>query len=348
MSTEHTRAERELFQSLGARVFERATSTGWLDGDDPVYEPGKPDREALDLLVGIGLLHFDTRSHRYYPVDPLSVQAQVVVPLTQHGSDLLTESARWSTAFAEAAHVFRSSPHATASPITEIHGIDKINAFIDTALGDCREELLTAQPHLKRPPRAQDRDIRALERGVRMRTLYQHSARHNPATREYVAEIVPLGADVRTLDEFFRRLIVFDRQLALIPATEDRRVAIAINDKSLVSYLVDIFDRAWERGMPFTLAGREAERRIASDVRGMTLRLLAEGHSDAASAKRLGVSTRTYAGYIAALKEEYGVQTRFQLGWMMSQSQHGDLGPRPLRPPDPGSSPDPGSPPPPF
>lgn len=73
--------------------------------------------------------------------------------------------------------------------------------------------------------------------------------------------------------------------------------------------------------MPFTLTGKEAEHRIASDVRRMTLRLLAEGHSDAASAKRLGVSTRTYAGYIASLKDEYGVQTRFQLGWAMSQAE---------------------------
>ena len=55
----------------------------------------------------------------------------------------------------------------------------------------------------------------------------------------------------------------------------------------------------------------------------MTLRMLVEGHSDAASAKRLGVSARTYASYIAALKEEYGVQTRFQLGWAMSQTQDG-------------------------
>jgi hypothetical protein len=52
----------------------------------------------------------------------------------------------------------------------------------------------------------------------------------------------------------------------------------------------------------------------------MTIRLLVEGHSDPASAKRLGVSTRTYAGYIAALKEEYGVQTRFQLGYAMGRA----------------------------
>ena len=34
--------------------------------------------------------------------------------------------------------------------------------------------------------------------------------------------MVKRGAEVRTLDEFFRRLIVFDRNLAVIPASEDK------------------------------------------------------------------------------------------------------------------------------
>ncbi len=45
--------------------------------------------------------------------------------------------------------------------------------------------------------------------------------------------------------------------------------------------------------------------------------MLTEGHSDSASAKRVGVSTRTYASYVAALKQEFGVETRFQLGLAM-------------------------------
>ena len=54
----------------------------------------------------------------------------------------------------------------------------------------------------------------------------------------------------------------------------------------------------------------------------MTVRMLTEGHSDPASAKRVGVSTRTYACYVAALKEEYGVETRFQLGYAMGHDGH--------------------------
>ena len=58
---------------------------------------------------------------------------------------------------------------------------------------------------------------------------------------------------------------------------------------------------------------------IAAEQRAMTIRILIEGHSDPISAKRLGVSPRTYAGYVADLKAEYGAQTRFQLGYLMGQ-----------------------------
>ena len=60
-------------------------------------------------------------------------------------------------------------------------------------------------------------------------------------------------------------------------------------------------------------------RDIAAEQRAMTIRMLIEGHADPVSAKRLGVSPRTYAGYVADLKEEYEAETRFQLGYAMGQ-----------------------------
>jgi sugar-specific transcriptional regulator TrmB len=309
-------------------VYSNAVAHGFLTVDDPRLSEDSKLRPALDLLVDIGLLRLDHSAGRYFPMDPAAIQAQIVVPLGQQGADLLTESARWADAFNDLGQTFRASSRASTSAITEVHGIENINNYIHAAVSDSRTELLTAQPHGRRPAQylalAEDRDIKALERGVRMRTLYQHSARHSPATREYVADVTRRGAQVRTLDEFFRRLIVVDRQVAIIPASDNHKVAVAIHDRSLVAYLVDIFERSWERAQPFNVSGNQAERHIAEDVRAMTIRLLVEGHSDPASAKRLGVSTRTYAGYIAALKEEYGVETRFQLGYSMGQ----DLGRR--------------------
>jgi len=322
--------DRVLLESAARHVYSEAVSHGSMAVDDPLVNDGAEQKSALDLLVDIGLLRLDEARSAYVPVDPASVQSQVVVPLGVQGAELLTESARWADTFSDLGQIFRTSPHAVVSPITEIHGLENINNFIHAAVNDCRVEMLTAQPHGRRPAttlaEAENRDVRALERGISMRTLYQHSARHSPATREYVADIVARGAEVRTLDEFFRRLIVVDRKVAIVPASDNHHVAIAIHEKSLIAYLVDIFDRTWERAQPFNLSGNQAERNIAADVRAMTIRLLVEGHSDPASAKRLGVSTRTYAGYIAALKEEYGVQTRFQLGYAMGTDPTGKRG----------------------
>jgi phosphatidylserine/phosphatidylglycerophosphate/cardiolipin synthase-like enzyme len=321
---------RHLLESAASRIYANAVAHGSLRRDDPRFSDGSEQRPALDLLVDIGLLRLDESKGLLFPVDPTAIQAQVVVPLGVQGAELLNESARWADAFSDLGQIYRTSPRAAVSPITEIHGIDNINSFIGAAINDSRQELLTAQPLGRRRASdlalAEDRDIRALERGVRMRTLYQHSARHSPPTREYVAEIVERGGQVRTLDEFFRRLIVVDRQVAVVPASDNHEVAIAIHDKSLIAYLVDIFDRAWERAQPFNLSGNQVERNIADDVRQLTIRLLVEGHSDPSSAKRLGVSTRTYAGYIAALKDEYGVQTRFQLGYAMGAELHRKTG----------------------
>jgi sugar-specific transcriptional regulator TrmB len=313
-------AERHLLETTASRIYSNAVADGSLSADDPQLAEGSDLRPALELLCDIGLLRRD--DGLIFPVDPSAIQARVVVPLGARGAELISESARWADTFSDLGQVYRSSPHSPASAITHISGLDNINSFIDAAVNDSRRELLTAQPHGRRPAsalaEAENRDVKALDRGVKMRTLYQHSARHSPATRDYVTDIVTRGAEVRTLDEFFRRLIVIDRVVAIVPASDNHQAAIAIHDKSLIAYLVDVFERAWERGQPFTGGGGQADRSIAADVRAMTVRLLVEGHSDPASAKRLGVSTRTYAGYIAALKDEYGVRTRFQLGYAMS------------------------------
>ena len=149
-----------------------------------------------------------------------------------------------------------------------------------------------------------------------MRTLYQHSSRRSSVTHKYVAAVTARGAEVRTLDEFFNRMIVVDRRVALIPNKDEFGVAVAIREPAVLAFLVDVFERSWERAKEYDERGT-SDSDIAAEVRQLTVRMLTEGHSDPASAKRVGVSTRTYASYVAALKDEYGVETRFQLGYAM-------------------------------
>lgn len=315
--------ERELFESQATPLYEEAAARGGLDDSDPRLRRGGELRAALDLLVGLNLLVHDSDLGVYAPVDPSTVQSHVVGPLSQRGAELLSESSEWARAFGGLNQAWRRSPAAVRGPISEFR-TQAIGVFISGAVAEAEEELLTAQPQTGREraslKAAAQRDKAALERGVRMRTLYQHSARRHALTRDYVTEVTQLGAEVRTLDEFFNRMIVVDRRLAIIPGASGPDVAIAIQEPALVAYLVDVFERAWERARPFTNTERSMMNDIAREQRAMTIRMLIEGHSDPVSAKRLGVSARTFAGYVADLKAEYDADTRFQLGYTMGQN----------------------------
>jgi sugar-specific transcriptional regulator TrmB len=319
MTSDQGAAKRALLAGPAGELFREIIRAGLLSPADPRLADNHPDRRSLDLLIELGLLRRDDRSGDWVAVDPTAVQSSVVAPMGRQVVELLDESAAWADTFGSLAQTFRRTP-VGGSPLSEIRGLPSINHFLESAVDDAEHELLTAQPAGGRRAvileQAVDRDLRALERGVSMRTLYQHTARRSRATRDHVERIVERGAKVRTLDEFFNRLIVIDRRLAVIPGGSPD-VALAIHELSLVSYLADIFDRSWERAREYDEHGPASDSDIAAEVRQLTVRMLTEGHSDPASAKRVGVSTRTYASYVAALKEEYGVETRFQLGYAM-------------------------------
>lgn len=313
---------RDLFERVATQLYEAAVEAGGISDDDPRLLEGD-QRKAFDLLVELGLLQHEPGSARWTAVEPSTSQGRVVSPLGIEGARLLDESARWARAFQTLTSTWRRSPQAeTRGPFTYLHG-EAISPYLTTIIGEAEEELLTAQPQTGRDAAsiasAALRDIQALERGVAMRTLYQHSARRHAITHKYVAQVTERGAEVRTLDEFFNRMIVVDRRVAVIPAPDDLTTAVAVREPSVVAYLVDVFDRAFARGRPFTNTETSLMREVAAEQRAMTIRMLIEGHADAVSAKRLGVSPRTYAGYVAELKEEYDAETRFQLGYTMGK-----------------------------
>lgn len=314
--------ERQLFEAEATELYEAVVAEGSLRADDPRIAKRSPQHHAFELLLRIGLLVLDDDGRQYVPVDPGTVHSRIVTPMSTDGANLLTESSHWSEAFAHLSLLWRRSPQSVAGPITEVRG-SAIDSFIASVVADAESELLTAQPQTGRDAQslavAATRDVAAIERGVHMRTLYQHSARRNTVTHKYVATVSARGAEVRTLDEFFNRMIVVDRRIAIIPSYQGLAGALAIREHSVVAYLVDVFERAWERARPFTSRETSMLSHVAAEQRSMTIRMLIEGHADPTSAKRLGVSPRTYAGYVADLKEEYEALTRFQLGYAMGR-----------------------------
>jgi len=325
--------DRTLLESRGAELYEAAVAEGGLDAEDPRILDGGAFHEAFDLLVSLGLLHHDGGRTdqpggvggrtRWLPDDPGTAQARVVAPLSLEGTRLLQESTQWARDFADLAKIWRSGPQARSGPFTYLRG-GAIGSYIAALIAEASEEILTAQPQTGRDlgiglKQSFAKEQALLDRGVRVLTLYQHAARRSTATQKYVAGLTSLGAEVRTLDEFFHRLIVVDRRVALIPTPDDLGVAVAVREPTVVAYLIDVFRRSWERARPFTSAGEDIAHHIADEQRAMTIRMLVEGHPDPGAAKRLGVSARTYAAYVADLKAEFEADTRFQLGYILGR-----------------------------
>ena len=313
------RNDRELFEQAAVPLYEQVVAAGGVHEDearldDPIQW------EAFDLLCRTGLLVLT--EDRWVPVDPSAVASSVVAPLGQRGAEMLQESAAWAQAFTSLGQSWRRAPAAVSDAFTEVRG-EAVAPYLAALVADVEEELLTAQPEAGRTAEAvaaaTARDVAALERGVQVRTLHQHSARRSRHMRAYADAVTERGAEVRTSDDFFDRLVVVDRRVAVVPGVDGEPAAMAVRDPSVVAYLVDMFERSWARGRPFVTGSEPVESAIAAEQRAMTIRMLVAGHPDRASAARLGVSPRTYASYVADLKAEFEVQTRFQLGYEMAR-----------------------------
>lgn len=212
------------------------------------------------------------------------------------------------------------------SDIRYVHGLTDISEAINEALSGATREILTAQPDGSRPSGVLKDALESVRRhisaGVAMRTLYQHSTRFDEATKEYVREVTRLGASVRTLDEFFDRLVIVD-DVAFIAANEDRTSAAAVREPAVVRFLRDTFDRSWDRAQPFPFVPHHAAKaadEVIPAIRTSIKRLLIEGYPDKQIARRLGISERSLQTHIASMKQELGARNRLQMGYLLGRN----------------------------
>ncbi|MEU6017895.1 helix-turn-helix transcriptional regulator [Streptomyces sp. NPDC047515] len=209
--------------------------------------------------------------------------------------------------------------HSRSESLELLENVQDVRNTLNQASNRCRKEVLTSQPGGgARDPEAMRealvRDQLMLERGIRLRTLYHHTARFNGPSQAYVAAASALGGQYRTAHELFGRLIVFDRELAFIPVRDDSWGAVVIREPSTVGYLCEIFEQAWDRSTPFADAAGQGLEGVSREIHETIVRLLAAGLKDEAIARRLGMSLRTARRHIADILEELDATSRFQAG----------------------------------
>ncbi|MET9647807.1 LuxR C-terminal-related transcriptional regulator [Streptomyces syringium] len=218
----------------------------------------------------------------------------------------------------------RGRGEASPAGLEVIPSLEEVRAALNRASAECRSELMTSQPGGNRVPAAMEealaRDTALLNRGIRIRTLYHHTARFNGPSQAYVAAASALGAEYRTAHELFGRIIVFDRELAFIPDHMGTWGAVAIREPSVVAYLCEIFEQAWTHATVFSEAGQDGLERVAKELDHTIVRLLAAGLKDESIARRLGMSLRTARRHIADIMETLGAESRFQAGMLAARA----------------------------
>ncbi|WP_406395228.1 LuxR C-terminal-related transcriptional regulator [Streptomyces sp. NBC_00882] len=281
--------------------------------------------EALGVLLGMGLMRrLEGRVSRFVAVNPEMAAETVLAPLEQTIREqyALVERTRERLARFAPLYEAENSRSEGLAPVELIEDLVNVRAAIARFADDCDEEVLTSQPGGGRKAEvlaeAVGRDERMLKRGVRMRTLYQHTARFSPGTRAYVERVMKLGAEVRTLDDQVMRLLIFDRKIAVIGVRDNVNAAVVLRDVHLVQFAAAVFELVWGRADPFLLRWDNQElAEIGEELKTTIFRLLSEGLTDQVIAKRVGLSVRTCRRHIAEVIQRLGAESRFQAGYML-------------------------------
>ncbi|GGV05604.1 hypothetical protein GCM10010260_48530 [Streptomyces filipinensis] len=311
----HPHAMSELCEE-GSRLYAKALRTGRI---------ARVEVEPAPCLMEFALLHPDPDDANWLrPTPPSVALAQRLNPIERE----ISERRRLSVELAEAFEPFMTLSAQSATPthaISVLEGLDRINAALDVATAECRSEVLTVQPTSRRLEhtllQGLERDRPLLERGVRIRTLYQHTARYSPETLGYVSQFSEGKVEYRTIDELVERLIICDEAVAFIPVRDDRQVALELRHPGLVRYLIKVFEFMWARAVPLsTGAPYETAPDGITDIQHSIAKLLVEGHVDEAIARRLGMNVRTCRAHIAKLAQALGSGSRAQLGYLIAQS----------------------------
>jgi sugar-specific transcriptional regulator TrmB len=299
-----------------------------LDADEAAAALGwSRDRVAAAIrrLLELALLQPSRQSPGGYALaSPARAETRLVDPLLAEIERFRQESERIREDLAAFAPIYEQAGGMSGA-FDIIEGAEAINREIARVAAACTDEICTAQPGGGRTAPAMEaawRDTRELlERGVRMRTIYQSPAVFSGPTRDYVLRAGRYGAEARTMPEFSERLMIFDRGVAFIPGDSRRRSAVVIRQPAVVRFLAGVFERTWLAATPFaTELPTSTVSEAVDGVRLTIARLLSEGATDEVVARRVGLSVRTCRAHIAKLAQALGSGSRAQLGYLIAQS----------------------------
>ncbi|MET7301754.1 helix-turn-helix transcriptional regulator [Embleya sp. NPDC005575] len=210
-------------------------------------------------------------------------------------------------------------PSPVDSDVERLVGLDRIRERLAQLTRDVQTEVMTFAPGGAQTAENLDAskplDRELLGRGIRMRSLYLDAVRNSQPSVDYADWLAELGGEVRTLPSLPVRMIVIDRKLAVMPTDGENsgEGAVVLNGHGTVTALCALFDTLWSNAAPLGAVQVKDHRGLTAQEAEI-LRLLGQGLTDEAIAKRLGVSARTARRFAADLMNLLGARSRFEAG----------------------------------
>ncbi|WP_432122389.1 LuxR C-terminal-related transcriptional regulator [Streptomyces sp. S1] len=295
-----------------------------------VGAPEEEVRAALDTLSELALVR--PSAERRGELRAVSPDIGMEILMARQQAELASQQERIAMSRAAAARLIAEyadlRPSASSPGVEQLIGIDRIRDCLTRLTREVTGEVMAFLPGGAQPAaqldasRPLDREL--LGRGVVMRSVYLNSVRNDQGTVEYATWLTELGGRVRTVPSLPTRMIITDRRTAVIPvSTEDTgAAAVLLTGQGTLTALCALFESVWEGAQPLGRApARDAQG--LSPQEATTLSLLAQGHTDEAIAKRLGVSQRTARRIATDLMERLNARSRFEAG--VRAVQHGWL-----------------------
>ncbi|MEU3690263.1 hypothetical protein [Streptomyces narbonensis] len=283
--------------------------------------------KAVRALIGWGLLQGPSEDGHFHAVSPETARRVALSPLYQEVQGLQHAIAETSAAFDMLTPVYETHAGARGVPdLEEIHSLPAVRNLITGLAVDAQEEVLTSQPGGPRPEELIRESLAKaeslLQRNVRMRTLYQHSAQFDQGTIAYVEHVARRGAAVRTTAAGFPRVLIFDRRVAVLSLRGSKEGALIARSPSVVDMAVQAFEHAWAVATDFPVSyDREVTQSTSNAIRSSIEQQLVDGISDKRISEGLGLSLRAVQRHIAEIIRELGARNRLHAGYLLCEKR---------------------------
>lgn len=212
-------------------------------------------------------------------------------------------------------------------------GLDAVRERLVELSAQATREVLSLNPNRAQTPDAKRASLplngQLLQRGVAIRAVYQGSFRNDRRLLDYARWLTDKGGELRVAPTVPLLVVIYDRTTALVPVdpTNCRRGALEIRSPGLVALACALFDHLWLSASAFDVARTGTATDVPATQR-LLVRLLAEGQTDEAVARRIGVSVSTLRRMLGPVMTTLRAKSRFQagvraaeLGWLNSEAE---------------------------